>query len=1436
MGVLIAAVIALVLMAGPASADVFLRVLAPGVTSIGSNQQALKLSVTTAPVVLRVEGKNEGMTAADFTGATVQYFLDEQPLSPVITGPTTGTGLFAWTWTPPAGFKGVHILQARVTGGPVGAVYKNFSTMVFGAVDTGPQRLPALPPVALAGTSLSSTAESPAVGWYQYTGQPPVLPSLPLRGIQAPYPPVNPQSLLTSSGWIIEPLTNAGHPYSSAVPSICYANGQPWVCKHYQQAGNLSFQAALDVAKDLHTDGPRGKNVVSPYNTCVPTPDRPGYGTCVDLSGRVATISPTGYAHTLVGPWQACDTCPVEWRGDFEGGVRFNVPNDLNYDFVDSSILYVADTGNHRIARIDLRVTPPKITTLAGGPRAPPDTARGYVDGPGLTAKFNEPYSVISHGPHSCPGRPEFTDCVHLYVGDMRNGAIRVLELHRQGEIPPVTTLLGGPTKLPDVDAAYAAPANFVQTCDQLACSVNWPMVLRWDSNFNLIWGETNTGAIRRYNWATKKAELITTRPGGKRTAFPGWLWLDVDRRGEVGPKDDILWTTSVTSSGDLYRISADGTRIGLMDGSGNLQQGPARYVTDAMGHYGWMSSIVWGTIWSSGYGSVGIRAWRPYTTEDHQTALNITYYNTGRTIWGNNPAVSVLYGSKGWNRLGLPTWDTQANLSDVDLKAWLRTLVPTLTAAQEPQLMYFVRWNSPRAVAEPILVPGSPGWVPLGAAGPTPPPQPVQYTVTITKAGTGQGTVSGAGTFPAASTPTLGATPVTGSQFTAWSGCSAATTPSITLPALTANVSCVATFTLLPPPGPGFVIGARVKVVNSNALNVRSGPGTSFPTVGPPQGLGKQGIIVEGPKPGVPGGDPWVKINYDTGTDGWSSTLYLQVVTAPPVPVVSIDGFTAVPGSIAVGQSAVLTWATTNATAVTLNGLTVGVDGSQTVSPSTTTNYDLLAHGVSRRVTVTVTPPPSGHLPGTWKKVVFPVGTVYQPGIGGNYSLPPDEPGAAYSNCPRPIQTDGPDTFRSYSGAVEHDDQVVVFGGGHAGHPGNNISILNVQGTRTTPYPAECPAPYIITTLTAPYAVGGTSIQVASTDGFQKALPYRVFLGNANKTRFRVTAVAGTKLTGLAEPTAAGAPPNDGPAAAGSSASVVNFVHRGINGGAALVSGRSPTGNPWVQHMYANHCVDKRRNRYVMVNGNGLQAYDLLTARWLTRPVPPGDPPALSLSADGPTWGSNGGMLCDDERDSVWMFATDTSNGKARGIYEQRFHEVTGQVIETRYVRAWPTISGWNWANNGITALYNKAGREAILVVTPNTDTANNPRNRIFRFPLGTVDAPSGSTTPVTWDQSWKPGTPQYDQVFAVDSTRARLVARVPGETWMKITGGAWIQNDVTKAWRWLPMAGSPGLTWWSFWCSQTSDLCGGISARSTYGPVGSSGGISDLWLYRRP
>ena len=91
----------------------------------------------------------------------------------------------------------------------------------------------------------------------------------------------------------------------------------------------------------------------------------------------------------------------------------------------------------------------------------------------------------------------------------------------------------------------------------------------------------------------------------------------------------------------------------------------------------------------------------------------------------------------------------------------------------------------------------------------------------------------------------------------------------------------------------------------------------------------------------------------------------------APLTPV--INSFSAYPSSITAGNTAVLTWSTTNATGARINGADVAANGSQTVNPSSTITYTLEAtngsSSVSRSamvvVTSSVTPPPaSGSLP----------------------------------------------------------------------------------------------------------------------------------------------------------------------------------------------------------------------------------------------------------------------------------------------------------------------------------------------------------------------------------------------------------------------------------------------------------------------------------------
>jgi len=97
------------------------------------------------------------------------------------------------------------------------------------------------------------------------------------------------------------------------------------------------------------------------------------------------------------------------------------------------------------------------------------------------------------------------------------------------------------------------------------------------------------------------------------------------------------------------------------------------------------------------------------------------------------------------------------------------------------------------------------------------------------------------------------------------------------------------------------------------------------------------------------------------TGPGGTVVAMATVGVLIPP----TIDSFTATPDTITVGETATLSWTTTNATLVTIDQGVGGqpVDGSVDVSPTETTTYTLTATGpggvVQADVTVTVLPMP---------------------------------------------------------------------------------------------------------------------------------------------------------------------------------------------------------------------------------------------------------------------------------------------------------------------------------------------------------------------------------------------------------------------------------------------------------------------------------------------
>jgi sugar lactone lactonase YvrE len=193
------------------------------------------------------------------------------------------------------------------------------------------------------------------------------------------------------------------------------------------------------------------------------------YSIAVDASENVYVTESTSYAIRKITPLGVVSTYAgrVTTSGFLDAqdtNALFGAPKGLGID--GSGNLYVADATNNRIRKIS---TTGVVTTLAGNGTA------GYLDGQGLTAKFNNPIGVA------------VTSSGVIYVSDASNNRIRAIS-----NTGLVTTFAGSGS--PGMVNGQGTAAQF-NTPRAIAVDISGNIYVV-DYNNNRVRKITNTGTV----------------------------------------------------------------------------------------------------------------------------------------------------------------------------------------------------------------------------------------------------------------------------------------------------------------------------------------------------------------------------------------------------------------------------------------------------------------------------------------------------------------------------------------------------------------------------------------------------------------------------------------------------------------------------------------------------------------------------------------------------------------------------------------------------------------------------------------------------------------------------------------------------------------------------------------------------------------------------
>ncbi len=241
------------------------------------------------------------------------------------------------------------------------------------------------------------------------------------------------------------------------------------------------------------------------------------------------------------------------------------------------------------------------------------------------------------------------------------------------------------------------------------------------------------------------------------------------------------------------------------------------------------------------------------------------------------------------------------------------------------------------------------------------PAPQTITSFTVTPSAITAGGTVAITWATTHSTAVTLNGTPVAASGSTTDSP-AVDTTYTLLVSGAAADISQVRSVAVTPAPTPQTITSFTVTpdhIVSGNSVTIAWATANATTVK-----LNNVVVAASGSQPDSPTVDTTYTLLVSGSAPDISQARSVVVAPVPPPPGQTITTFTASPSSITAGQAITVTWATTNATTVKLNGVVVAASGSQQFSPTVDTTYILLVSGslpdISSTASVTVvTPPP---------------------------------------------------------------------------------------------------------------------------------------------------------------------------------------------------------------------------------------------------------------------------------------------------------------------------------------------------------------------------------------------------------------------------------------------------------------------------------------------